>query len=368
MKRILFLIHDLGQGGAEKVLVNLVNHMNPEKFDITVLSLFDVGVNRQFLAEHIHYKYCFRRMIRGNTQLMKCLSPRQLHQWLIKDRYDIEISFLEGPCARIISGCPHKETKLLTWIHCTMQSQKMLSASFRSRKEALHCYNRMDTMVFVSRSVLQAFTKFCPTQNNIVLYNTNQSDLILSKVQEPLPTPFPAAKFHWCGIGKLEENKGFDRMLRIHKRLLEDGYDIHYHILGIGSLETDLKAWCQEQGLCNHVSFEGYQTNPYAFLRHCDFYVCASHSEGFSTAATEALIVGTPVCTVEVSGMKEMLGENNEYGIVTKNDENALYEGIKTLLDDPALLQHYAEQAALRGKDFSTEETVRAVEDMLLSI
>ena len=47
----------------------------------------------------------------------------------------------------------------------------------------------------------------------------------------------------------------------------------------------------------------------------------------FSTAATEALIVGTPVCTVEVSGMKEMLGENDEYGIVTENSEEALYEG-----------------------------------------
>ena len=45
MKRILFLIHDLGQGGAEKVLVNLVNHMDANQFDITVMSLFDVGIN-----------------------------------------------------------------------------------------------------------------------------------------------------------------------------------------------------------------------------------------------------------------------------------------------------------------------------------
>ena len=87
--------------------------------------------------------------------------------------------------------------------------------------------------------------------------------------------------------------------------------------------------------------------------------------EDFSTAATEALIVGTPVCTVEVSGMKEMLGENNEYGIVTENDEDALYEGIRSLLDDPALLAHYKEKAAQRGKTFSTENTVKAVEDML---
>lgn len=63
--------------------------------------------------------------------------------------------------------------------------------------------------------------------------------------------------------------------------------------------------------------------------------------------------------------MKEMLGENNEWGVVTENSEEALYQGIKELLDDPALLAHYKEQAAERGKTFSTEKTVRAVEEML---
>lgn len=59
---------------------------------------------------------------------------------------------------------------------------------------------------------------------------------------------------------------------------------------------------------------------------------------------SRALIVGTPVCTVEVSGMKEMLGDHNEWGIVTENDDEALYQGIKRLIDDPALLSYYKEK------------------------
>ena len=66
MIKILFLIHDLGQGGAEKVLVNLVNHMDTDKFDITVMSLFDCGENKQFLSRKIKYKYCYKKMIKGN--------------------------------------------------------------------------------------------------------------------------------------------------------------------------------------------------------------------------------------------------------------------------------------------------------------
>ena len=74
------------------------------------------------------------------------------------------------------------------------------------------------------------------------------------------------------------------------------------------------------------------------------------------------------MCTVEVSGMKEMLGENNEYGLVVENRDEALYQGIRRFFEVPGLLEHYAKQAEIRGKDFSTEKTVRKVEKMLMSI
>ena len=112
MKSVLFLIHDLGQGGAEKVLVNLVNNMDPEKFDISVTALFGGGVNEQFLKPHIHYHTIWPKAVPGNSKLMKLLSPEQLHDLCIKEHYDIEISYLEGPSARIISGCRDQATKL----------------------------------------------------------------------------------------------------------------------------------------------------------------------------------------------------------------------------------------------------------------
>ena len=59
------------------------------------------------------------------------------------------------------------------------------------------------------------------------------------------------------------------------------------------------------------------------------------------------------------------LPENNEYGIVVDNNEEALYEGLKQLLASPEILKKYKEKAISRGKYFSTEKTVKAVEDML---
>ena len=75
MTKVLFLIPNLAHGGAEKVLVNLANNMDKTKFDVTVQTLFDVGVNRQYLNSDVKYIGGFKRMPRGNTYVMKLFSP-----------------------------------------------------------------------------------------------------------------------------------------------------------------------------------------------------------------------------------------------------------------------------------------------------
>ena len=370
MKKILFLIHDLGPGGAEKVLVNLANALDREKFQVTVLSLFDEGVNRQFLAKHIRYRYCVRKMFRGNSHVMKLLSPGQLHRLLIKEKYDIEVSYLEGPCARIISGCPHPDTRLVSWIHVEQHTKAIAAKAFRSFAESERCYQKFHQTVCVSEYVKQDFLKLYPALSNVdVLYNTNETNQILHKMAESVEEHlFLPDSTGLCGVGRLVPHKRFDMILRIHKRLCDGGYPVHTYLLGDGSERLKLETYVRKNRLENSVTFLGYQTNPYKYVARCDLFLCASLAEGFSTAATEALIVGTPVCTVEVSGMKEMLGEHDEYGIVTENDEEALYQGIKGLLDDSDRLAHYKKQAALRGKTFSKEKTVAAVEEMLLRL
>ncbi len=369
-KKILFLIHDLGQGGAEKVLVNLVNNMDRTKFDISLTVLFGGGINEQFLSEDIHFRAVFPRMIPANTKWMKLFTPERLHKFCIKEKYDIEVSYLEGPSARIIAGCPPDPgVKLVSWIHVEQRSIQKAAKWFRSKAEAQKCYRRFDETVCVSQCVKDDINSIFNIENPCkVLYNTVESEKILKLSEEDAEIPLDDRTFRIVAVGSLKPSKGYDRLLRIIKRLTEKEYPVHLYILGIGPLERELRRYAVENALDTRVTFLGYQTNPYKFVARCDLFVCASHAEGFSTAATEALIVGTPVCTVEVSGMKEMLGEDNEYGIVTENSEEALYGEIKRLLDQPDLLQHYKKKAAERGKRFSAEKTVDAVEDMLLSL
>lgn len=367
MKKVLFLIHDLGQGGAEKVLVNLVNNMDRSKFDISVTVLFGGGINEQFLSHDIHFHAVFPKEVPGNSKLMKLLTPKQLHRLCVKEHFDIEVSYLEGPSARVISGCQDKDTKLVSWIHVEQHTVDKLAGSFRSEQEARACYNRFDQTICVSKYVHDDFCRLLDFRKPCrVLYNTVESDKILAGASEAAPELVDDGMIRLIAVGTLKQSKGYMRLLKIVKRLRDEQYPIHLYILGIGPLQAEMEEYIRRNELQDTVTLLGYQTNPYKYVSKCDLFVCASFAEGFSTAATEALIVGTPVCTVEVSGMKEMLGENNEWGIVTKNSEEGLYQGIKSLLDDPALLAHYKAKAAERGKSFSTKSTVEAVEEMLV--
>ena len=369
MLKILFLIHDLGQGGAEKVLVNLVNNMDRSKFDISVTVLFGGGVNEQFLAPEIHFHAVFPKEVPGNSKLMKLLTPAQLHRLCVKEHYDIEVSYLEGPSARVISGCQDPNTKLVSWIHVEQHTMGKLVGSFRGEKEARACYDRFDQTVCVSQYVHDDFCQLLNFRKPCrVLYNTVESDKILAGASEAAPEILDDEKIRLIAVGTLKQSKGYMRLLKIIKRLRDEQYPLHLYILGIGPLQAEMEEYIHRNELQDTVTLLGYQTNPYKYLSKCDLFICASFAEGFSTAATEALIVGTLVCTVEVSGMKEMLGENNEWGVVTENSEEALHSGIKRLLDDPELLAHYKGKALARGKAFSTDSTVKAVEEMLMTL
>lgn len=370
MKKVLFLIHDLGQGGAEKVLVNLVNNMDDSKFDITVMTLFDIGENRQFLKPKVKYKTWCKKMIPGNSYLMKIFSPQQLHKLIIKEHYDIEVAYLEGPCARVISGCSDPTVKKLSWIHIEQYTAKRAASSFRSISEARMCYQKFDRIICVSQTVKQDFMNILQIPvSHEVLYNTNESDKIIRLSQETVDDVIMKPdELKIVGVGKLLKSKGFHRVLRIVKRLKNQGYPVHFYLLGEGPEHNSLQEYVHKNNLEDSVTFLGYQLNPYKYIVRCDLFVCASFAEGFSTAATESLILGIPICTVEVSGMKEMLGENNEYGVVVENNDEALYHGIKRFFAEPGLLKYYAKQAKIRGKDFGTTKTVKAVETRLIQL
>lgn len=165
-----------------------------------------------------------------------------------------------------------------------------------------------------------------------------------------------------------EKNKKYDRLCHVHKKLIENGIKHHIYIIGVGPQRKELEEYLYNNNIIDSFTFLGFRDNVYKYVAKADLFVCCSRREGFSTAVTESIIVGTPVLSTNCSGAYELLGENNEYGVVTDNNVDSLYTGLYRLLTSPNLLSHYRNQAKIRAKMFSKEKTVTAVEDMLLNL
>lgn len=368
MKKILFLIPTLGGGGAERVLVNLVNNLDKDKYDITIKTLFKSDVNAKYLNKDIKYLEGRLPQFRGNTRVLRLFSPKFLYKFFIKEKYDLVVSYLEGPTARIVAGCPDESTKLICWIHVEQLTEKALAHSFKSVAEAQKCYGRFDTTVCVAETVKQDFISLSKVKKPcVVLYNTNEDEKILSLAQDSINGDF-SDEINVVSVGRLTEQKGFDRLIKVHKRILEQGIKHNVYILGTGDSFEKLSQLVKNYDLENSFHLFGFKDNPYKYVKNADLFVCSSRREGFSTAVTESLILGTPVVSTCCSGSYELLGENDEYGIVTENSEQGVYEGMLKMLSSNETLQYYKKKALERGKIFSKSNTVKAVENMFDSL
>lgn len=298
--------------------------------------------------------------------MMKLFSPKWLYRYFIKEEYDIVVSYLEGPAARIISGCPDQKVKKVAWIHVELNDQRKATVGFRNWKEAVAAYEQYNQIIGVSEKVIDCFQKNLTNKVAAkVLYNTTETETIKELSKDPVDILFDRNVINICSVAKIVKTKGFDRLLIAHKKLLDEGITHHVNIIGIGEVQAHLEKKIKELGVQTSFKFLGFHKNPYKYMRQCDLYVCSSHIEGFSTAVSEALILGLPVVSTNCSGAYELLGNHNEYGIVTKNSTEGIYQGIREMLENPEKLEYYKRQASIRGGFFSKENTVKAVENLL---
>ena len=137
----------------------------------------------------------------------------------------------------------------------------------------------------------------------------------------------------------------------------------HFYLLGEGELRTEIEKEIKLGGLDNYVTLLGYDINPYKYVAKMDYFVCSSYKEGYSTAVTESIIVGTPVITTDCAGMHEILGR--DAGLIVENADNALQDALVYILSDSSLKIKYKEGCIQRSSIFSMESTIKEFEDFI---
>jgi len=365
--KVLFFIESLGGGGAEKILFTIAKSIDRKKFDVTVATVIAEGVYADRISKLVKFKPLMeihnRLLYKILYHLIYFYLPLKLvYRFFFPKGYDVEIAFCEGFATKLLSFSTNK--RKIAWVHTDMLHNPWTQSHiYSSIDEEKRVYSKYDQIICVSETVRESVkTKFGIEADTI--YNPIDCDEIIEKSKEKIPLPVKR-KIRFVTIGRLVEQKGYDRLLKVVKSLKNERDNFELWILGEGPEKEKLIEYIDKNNLNDCVKMWGFASNPYPYLVVSDVFVCSSRSEGYSTAATEAIILGLPVITTLCSGMKELLGENR-YGIIVENKEEALFEPLKKILFESDYLAILTRKAQERSNDFKISSLMKPIEELLI--
>lgn len=337
MKKILFGITGLTLGGAERVLVDIANELS-SKYDITIFTLYGKGEFEKELSDKVKLIKMNEKSYNELTKKQKIhislkilFNKKSIYNKYIKNNYDVEIAFLEGPITRIFSvkNVKNKTLKKIAWVHNDIG--QVFGKKFRAkikRKLDKKCYSHYNNIVFVSEDNKEAFEEIYKLDNNkIVIPNYISSKRVLEKSEEQFGNVFEKGQVNFLTVARLTEQKGIDRLIKIHSELIEKGYMHNFFVIGDGPEREYLKQLIKSYNVEETFKLLGKKNNPYPYIRNCDIFALLSYYEGLPMTVLEAKVLNKPILITNTAAREAVAGYEKSY--IAKNTDDGVFEGIK---------------------------------------
>ena len=361
MKKLLFMIHGLNRAGAQKVLVDMINNLDFNHYDITIHTLYNWN---EFLA-NIDKRVHIKSIIKAKNKLMfrikafllrRCVSLKWIYNRYVKDDYDYEIAYLEGEVTRLLSYSTNEKAKKYAWVHTNFMELFSSQGLYKTLSQHREVYKKYDKVVCVSESVKKGFIERfggVVWDNVVTLYNVIDEKAISAKAQETI-TDFNEVEYlRLITVSKLRPEKRHILLLNVLKRLKEEGYNFFLHIVGDGPEYISIKKHIEFQHLSDCVKMLGQKSNPYPYIQKSDLLIIASSVEGYPTVAIEAGILFVPVISTDCGGINEI--DNIDCNMVVENSEEGLYKGLKRIFENVEVLQQYRKSLVENCSFFMSE-------------
>lgn len=381
MKKILFCVYGLGIGGIEKCLVNLINTLPVDLYDVDILLMNPEYDFRDQLRRPVRFLPMFdyvanvhdtmpevrRRggVIRNpGLALRWCLFRLELKfgrkpwRWFRKlpEHYDVAVAYSQNDLSAYYVIDKVKADRKVFWYHNGAYERSGWQYDRDSRY-----YPKFDYAVAVSTDcakVLRERFDFEPGRL-IVLRNICDAQTIRNRAEAFVPEFFRRGPIHITTVGRMTAEKGAPLAVEACRMLRDQGFDICWHWVGDGNQSGTIRQTVEKNGLQKHLILEGNQENPYPYIKNADIYVQPSHYEAYSTTVTEARVLGRPIVTTDVGGMRDQLTDG-ENGLIVPIDAGAIAEAVKRLLTDGQLRSSFTKR--LQNEDFSPEKALEAYE------
>ncbi len=376
-KKILIRIGSLRHGGAEKVLVTFLKNLPKDKYEIDLLLNLYSGKYLPEVPGWINVLYLNKgEMITTNRlqnipvkafrviyQRVLKTFPSLLYHFILKGKkYDIEFAAIHGFRDEILNS-PVKSSKKLIWIHNDLKKTEL----YHYTDEEFQKFFGFDKIMVISEKILHNFENLAKTdqeKNKIVrIYNPLDTEEILRKSEVGSRNSEDESPV-FISVGTVFPQKGFDRLLKTHRRLLDEGFNHKIQILGDGYDFENIKKLQQDLGITETSTLFGFTDNPCPVIKNADFYVLSSRYEGFPTVLFEAITLKKKIIATDVSGVREMLNDG-KLGLIVDNSEDGIYEGMKKALQNPESFDQYKQQLKNYKMPFDLENSVNSIVKIL---
>ena len=376
--KILFRHRSMEMGGVEKVMLSLLNNLDKEKFDMTVLLSLNQGELRNEFPHHVRKIYLVdgKEDLSTNPVLQKVQllqrkwklekfrkNPEKIDREILKNEFDVEIAMTYNDFDPVLNSS-NKNSKKIGWFHSEIDLPKLQPLV----PQILEQFPQFDHMVYCSEKIMQIMHRSYPNLKyppESVIINAVPVDEIRKKSEEKIPDFKNRPVF--VSVGRLHTRKGHHKLMDAHHKLLKEGFEHSVVIIGDGEELPNLLLQQKNLGVEETFIFACNKMNPYPYIKNADFFIMPSESEAWPLVISEALILQKPIIATKVGDVDLMI-EDGKTGHLIRYETSEIYEAMKKFLTDEKFVQNIKENLIYIDKQFDNQKIFDAVEEIIINL
>ncbi|MNI36741.1 Alpha-D-kanosaminyltransferase [compost metagenome] len=269
----------------------------------------------------------------------------------VKAHYDVAISYLDFFCNYYVAEKVVADKKI---VYNHMDYAYSQTQGWPCPKLERKSFQISDYIVTVAETARKSLESFFPefSSKMHVIHNRVSSEAV-RKLSSEVGFTDGFKGIRIATVARLCEEKGVWLALEACSKLVQDGYDVRWYLIGNGPLRGELEVRSKELGLENNFILLGEKSNPYPYIWGCDIYVQPSKTEAHCIAVEEAIALHRPIVVTDIPSFNQQITDG-ETGIIVPASKDGIAEGIQGFLHSRELRHKFSEnlaQAAHRNQD-----------------
>jgi len=324
------MLPTLGAGGAERILITLMNNLDREKFNIAFLSLSESGPIKEWIAPDIPYNTFVDKRIKNSLfpliTFIKEHKPDVIFTTMVHSNALALMIKLLFPKIKVIVR------------EAALPSVLISRYGFKGRLCILVyklLYRRADLVISNCSQMVDDFKKHIKisTKNHRILFNPVDTTRVFASIPETFENPPDRDKtLHFVAVGRLSFEKGYDRLIKALKGFKPDS-NWRLDLIGEGDYRGQLESLVAENNLEDHVFLLGYESNPWKLAARADCLLLPSRWEGMPNVVLEGFSCGLPAIAMrEAGGIMDIKNYCND-------DELKIVDTIEDFVQEMAKIQ-----------------------------